>query len=158
MLISVCSIKRLQSAGERLRQRRDIAAVLCSSFEVKEENFRWLREKIVLRFEDTANAGSERAFSPEMALSIKSFVDEHKDASGMYICCDSGESRSSAIAAATYRYLNRDEMIIWKDPQYHPNTLVYSRMCKAYGLQVSELMTDRLTRISQKAFKDAVKA
>lgn len=158
MLISIYPIKMLLMLREQLEGKNNTAAVLCSSFPVDDNKFDWIASKPILNFDDTTDANAERVFTLETALQIREFVDGLEASAALYICCDSGESRSSAIAAATYRYLKRDEMIVWKDPKYHPNGLVYYLMCQAYDLPVSRLQVARHKQINQRAFRDAVKA
>jgi len=69
---------------------------------------------------------------------IKDFIDSVlNDYEQLYICCDSGESRSAAIAAATYMNLGFSDKSIWKNCKYHPNKLVYKVMCMEYGIKIS---------------------
>lgn len=157
MLINILPIKGLLLRKEWLGIKKPLAAVLCSSYTIDAEKFDWISNKLMLSFADTADAGGDRAFTQAMAEQIKAFVDSLNKASLLYFCCDSGESRSTAIAAATYRYMNKDEMIVWRDPRYHPNPLVYRIMCRTYGLQVTDEKIDELTLINRMEFRNAVK-
>lgn len=110
------------------------AAVLCSSYDLIPDDYAWLSNKLMLQFDDVLDAHHSGAFSISMAIQIKDFIDRLPQATVLCICCDSGESRSAAIAAAVYRYLRKDEMIIWKDPHYQPNVLAYRLQCEAFHL------------------------
>ena len=72
------------------------------------------------------------------------------------MCCDSGESRSTAMAAAIARYNNSDEMKIWLNPHYHPNPLVYKSLCDSLGVKVSKTEVADKVAVNQKAFSDAI--
>ncbi len=62
----------------------------------------------------------------ELAEKVKEFVENLDDnITDLLFCCNSGEYRSAALAAAYMRYFGMDEMSVWKNPHYHPNSLVY---------------------------------
>ena len=122
---------------EYLITLNNLSAVICSSYELNPTKFDWIPSKLILCFDDTTNERRERAFTRDIAHRIKSHIDGLDSNTILYFCCDSGQSRSTALAAATYRYLRKDEMIIWRDPYLRPNTLVYSMMCEAYGYSVN---------------------
>lgn len=158
MLIHICPIKALIGKQDSLQGRfRPAAAVLCSSFPFDEEKLGFLPQKLLLRFHDRSDPRASDIFTPTLAAAVRDFVDSLPPSSDLFICCDSGQSRSSAIAAATYRYLNKDEMIVWKDPRYHPNPLVYRLQCEAYGLPLSRLQLLRRRYISRRAFHRAIR-
>lgn len=156
MLIKICPIKRLLQIREQLESNNNIAAILCSSYKIPTEKFDWIPH-IALEFDDIATPSPGRSFDEDKSKRIREFVDGLPKHGTLYICCDSGESRSAAIAAATYCYRNKDEMIIWRDPCYHPNLLVYKLQCEAYGVSVSRFQLWRRARISRRAFRNAVK-
>lgn len=136
-----------------------IAAILCSSYEISLEKLDWIERKLLLNFEDISNPKNGRAFTVSQANEVRRFVDALSSSlERLYVCCDGGVSRSSAIAAAIYRYIGYDEMIIWKNPYYHPNTLVYELMCRAFDLKNSKWRTTYLHRINERVFSDTIKA
>lgn len=86
------------------------------------------------------------------------FVDKLDDnIADLFFCCDSGESRSPALATAYMRYFGMDEMSIWRNPRYHPNSLVYKFQCKALGKPISAIGLKYRTYISKQALKKAIK-
>ena len=157
MLIKICSIKQLLAAREHLEHISTVATILCSSRKICPTQFGWLQDTLPLIFQDTENEHNPKSFSPEMASRVKAFVDSLSHISVLFICCDSGESRSAAIAAATYRYLHKDEMIVWRDPHFQPNRLVYRLMCQSYGIPLSKFQLSRRARINRKALSSAIK-
>ena len=111
-----------------------------------------------MNFDDTPDANSARAFSNSDATRIVDFVTGlDANAKILYICCDSGESRSSAIACAVARYLGKDEMMFWRDPHYHPNPLVYTLQCQAFGLVTSEASTKHKLWLNEMELKNAIR-
>lgn len=98
---------------------------------------------------------SAQSFSPEQAGQFAAFV-KNSNAKEIYVCCDAGQSRSPAIAAALRRYFGQDELAIWRDPAYHPNALCYRRMCQALGICVTDQEMDRRIYISRTAFRAAI--
>ena len=136
-MIRLCSIKQLIALKSKQVHHNSVAAVICSSYEVNITKLSWIPNKLILCFDDITNAGNKRAFNCNHAQQIKRFIDGLDPKRLLYICCDSGQSRSAALTAATYRYLHKDEMIIWKDPHLHPNPLVYRIMCNVYGCTIN---------------------
>ena len=134
------------------------AAILCSSYPADTAQFSCLSRKLCLQFDDTENTQSERSFSMEQARLIADFVRDLDAHARLCVCCDSGESRSTAIAAALHRKFGMDEMVIWGNPHYHPNTLVYRRMCEALGITVTPEMVHERKRISEEALARAIRA
>ena len=97
------------------------------------------------------------AFSKNESEQISHFIKElPKNLDTLFICCDSGESRSTAMAAAIARYINSDEIKIWFNPHYHPNPLVYKLLCDSLGVYVSEKEVADKVAVNQKAFSDAI--
>lgn len=93
----------------------------------------------VLSFQDIENPNMKDAFSINHALLIKKFILELPiNTRDLYICCDSGESRSPAIAAALLTVSNRSDERVWNNPFYKPNLLVYRVMCRVFGKIISE--------------------
>ena len=90
-----------------------------------------------------------------MADAISEKIKESADKADIYICCDSGESRSTAIAAALMRLYNQSDKIIWNNPHFHPNLLVYELMCKSMRLNCSKLRLWYNKKVSDYALKKA---
>lgn len=71
----------------------------------------------------------------------------------LYICCDSGVSRSSAIAAAILRKFKENENLIWKNYNYQPNILVYKTLCDEFNLVNNAIVLRHKENINKKALK-----
>ena len=154
MRIVVCPLKRLNEISKSDTSRR--AAVISSSAYPEAA---YLPDfPYVLRvYEDIDREIPGRSFSKEDAEDIASFVMSQLDLTdALYICCDAGESRSPAVAAAIMRYQGADDVKIWKNPHYHPNMHVFLRLCEALGVSVSDGEADALMYENMKAFRDAV--
>ena len=99
----------------------DCKYVICSEWPHRE-----LEESdnaLVLKFADTEVPDHLRVFTKSMAEKIICFLTEYKG--DVFICCDSGESRRAAIAAALMKADGQDERTVLESPEYHPNKLVY---------------------------------
>ena len=153
--IHVCPIKRFCSVVESLKREANVAVILCSIYPIPIDKFDGVPH-IHLSFSDVTNPMRLDAFRTEMAQEIKSFVDNLEDTNILAICCDSGESRSSAIAAAILRYLGRNEMDICGNPSMHPNPQVYHLQCKAFGCFSTKLRTELLCRYNKRLFKKQI--
>lgn len=131
----------------------DSFAVLCSSYEVRQPRC----PSITLLFDDTTNKHHSGRFTKNMAYIISEKIRENAEKKELYICCDSGESRSTAIAAAVIRFYNQSDKIIWKNPHFHPNLLVYELMCRSMRLNCSKLRLWYNKKVSDYALKKALK-
>lgn len=75
----------------------------------------------------------------------------------LYCCCDAGQSRSPAVAAAAGRYFGIDMTdSIWCNPHYKPNMLVFEKLSAALGLPATDEELDLLQHKSRQAFRDAI--
>ena len=159
MKIMVCPTKELLMSREMLNGRPGKnAAIICSSYLIDELQFIWLDRKLILSFDDSVNEFSAACFSEAQAASAADFARALDEDTTLYVCCDSGESRSAAIAAALRRRLGLDEMQIWQNPHYHPNTLVYKRMCAALEMTVTEGMIRERKHMNDEALAKAIRA
>jgi len=156
--IEICPLKRLYQIDKELDKSR--AAVLAvSSYAIKTELLSGFVSLLTMQFADTTVERSMDAFDLQKAKEIKAFVDALPSrVDTLFVCCDSGESRSTAMAAAILRYLKLDEWVIWKNSHYHPNPLVYSRLCAAFGIRVWKYGLRRRVKCSENAFRNAIKA
>lgn len=76
----------------------------------------------------------------------------------LILCCDAAISRSPAVAAAIARYLGQDdEKLVWKNPAYAPNMLVFRTLCQELRVPVDDEICDRLFYENRQAFKNAIK-
>ena len=111
-----------------------------------------------LSFADTEDSAHPEAFRAEQAGRILKFFQRIPAGSDIFICCDSGESRSAAIAAALKRIQGQSEFDIWTDPAYHPNGYVYKLSCRVFGNPVSEKDLLQRKAINREALRRAVEA
>ena len=153
--VRICPHKLLLQHREEL-EKTPFSAVLCSSEPLKESLYRWISRQIRLEFIDTTVDRMD-AFRPEQAAEIADFVRNTPENSTIFFCCDSGVSRSSALAAACLRFSGGDEMEVWTDPEYHPNPLVYRLQCEAFGIRVSAKELKEKLRISDNALTAAIR-
>jgi predicted protein tyrosine phosphatase len=151
MDVKISSIKNAQTEFKNI-DTDNIKVIIASSYEkniesIKDEN------KLVLYFDDITTAG-KNSFNRSIANKINTFVEKvdfSKDK--LYICCDSGVSRSSAIAAAILRKYKRDENVIWKDYMYQPNIFVYKTLCDEFKLGNNYMRLRYKERLNKKALK-----
>ena len=80
-------------------------------------------------FLDTTEESNPHRFKPIHAELIYEFFRSIPDGADLFVCCDAGESRSAAIAAALKVAQGESDAEIWNSPEYHPNPLVY-RTCR----------------------------
>ena len=149
----ICSIKRLYlELDENLKDKKTIA-VLLSMEEAEHLKLKPLDAYLKVEVFDTELEDKPFSFNFGEALKIKEFLDEKNDFERLYVCCDSGESRSTAVAAAVMRYYGKNDKEIWINPHYHPNMLVYREQCRAFGKRAPKLKLRYLKRINDKALR-----
>lgn len=154
--IMICPLKLLyQFAVDGDMSNVSVLAV--SSYDIDEEKLVAFRSKLLLNFADVTSGTDFSAFTKAKAESITEYVKELPgNLDTLFICCDSGESRSTAMAAAISRYNGSDEMKIWRNPHYHPNPLVYKLLCDAFGIQVSDEDVAERVAVNNKSLSDAI--
>ncbi len=109
-----------------------------------------------LSFADTIEEKHHMRFTKEHAEQIVSFISRTQANDDIFICCDSGESRSSALAAALILYKGEDDLYIWQSTEYHPNRLVFKVMCQTLGIAISDSDILSRIRINDSAFHNAI--
>lgn len=96
-------------------------------------------------------------FQEKHAASIRDFLlSLPGEVGSLFFCCDSGESRSSACAAAVLRAMGVSDAVVWENPKYHPNRLVYAETCRAFGIPVTEQEIAAREAANEEAFRRAV--
>ena len=133
-------------------------AIICSSQKIHETNLQFLDDYIIFRVTDGLDETFPLAFSYIHGMKIRNFLDSNSDYKRLYVCCDSGESRSTALAAAIMKYYGLSDMKIWRNPYYHPNRLVYKKQMQAFGKRVSKFKLKYLHYISENALRLKIKA
>jgi predicted protein tyrosine phosphatase len=153
--IRICPIKQLYGILAQEEHPHSVA-VLSSSFDVRES--RVPIPHIVEIFDDVDREIPGRSLSAEAAQRIAHFIKNvGPEIETVYVCCDSGISRSSAIAAAVCRYFGISDSSIWENPKYQPNPLVFHLLGESLGLSISDELLDILIYTNRSAFRNAVK-
>ena len=83
-------------------------------------------------FLDTTDESNPYRFKPVHAELILEFFRSLPDGADLFVCCDAGESRSAAIAAALKRLQGEDDSELWSSGDYIPNRLVYDICCRTF--------------------------
>lgn len=155
--IMVCPVKKLYELALE-GDMSEVSAVAVSSYEVDTEKLRGLHSVAAFSFDDITDENDDKAFAYMDAYKISEFVKSLPECTDtLFVCCDSGESRSSAMAAAIMRYNGLDDIVIWNNPHYHPNPLVYKKLCNAFAITVSEDELSEKLGINKNAFENAFK-
>ncbi len=154
--IQICPIKKLyQIAADA--ELSEVAVLAVSSYAIDADKLQGCHSQSLHHFDDVT--AGHNAFGAAAAEKIKNFVlSLPGELDTLFVCCDSGESRSSAMAAAIMRFYGIDEMKIWKNPRYHPNRLVYKTLCEAFGISVPDDELSGLLAVNEKALSDAINA
>lgn len=112
---------------------------------------------LLLHFADITDARRADAFTAEQAAKVCSFWKNRALYSTLFVCCDSGESRSPAIAAALIRSTGQSDLEIWQNTEYHPNPYVYTVMCRELGMKVDSSEVEERKAANQRAFERQIK-
>ncbi len=155
--LNALPIKALYTSVEaRLVDPTKAAAVLCTMNDIRIEKLSGIRF-IHLPFADVVDEKHPNAFSSKHAQTIANFLNDLDGIVDLYFCCDSGESRSTALMAACYKHFYSDTKVVWGNVHYHPNPLVYRLQCEAFGTPVSRLQAKLLVRYNKHSFKKAIR-
>lgn len=153
--IHICPIKGLYLKAAEMDDRSGVVAVLCTTGSINASKLAGI-QYLHVSFADVTDSTRPDAFRLEHARQIRAFLDNHRDAADIYFCCDSGESRSTALAAAWMHYTNQDEMKIWKNIRYHPNELVYYLQSMACDLDITKDDARELAEYNRMLFHKAI--
>ena len=144
---------------DMLAQYEFPALILCSSRVSRLVKALFADDFCAVSFLDTIDVNDEGAMQPQHADTILSFLYSLDSSitriTDLFICCDGGDSRSPAIAAAILRLLGKDDRAVWENPFYTPNILVYYRMCRASGISVSWEEVLKLRQLNEEAYREA---
>ncbi len=114
----------------------DVDYILCTSEPLPLFNAR--KNVLLLRFADVTDGKRQDAFQPWQAEAVCNFLRHTPSANDLFLCCDSGESRSAAIAAAILLAQGQSDLHIWSSAEYHPNEYVFKIQCAALNVDISE--------------------
>ncbi len=107
--IIICPIKRLYELSED-GDMSDVAVLAVSSYDIDETKLKVFCKTLCLSFADITDNVSPLAFKKDTAEKIADYVKSlPKQLDTLFVCCDSGESRSTAMSAAIMRYCGMDE-------------------------------------------------
>lgn len=154
MTIQICPIKRLYQILANGNTGK-CGAIISSASEIDIEKVQCIPYAF-RQYEDLDYECQGRSFSKADAAAFADFV-KHLAADVLYCCCDAGESRSPAVAAAVMRFLGVDDMEVWENPHYHPNMLVFEMLANTLGVAISDQEKDFRFYINRKAFRDAIR-
>lgn len=155
MIIKVSSIKQVKNELCSINLE-NTKLIVATSYNSNIDNIK-NEDKLILYFDDVTMI-NKNSINKDIARKINEFVSNVKfDKEKLYICCDSGISRSSAIAAAILRKYGQDEDIIWKNYCYQPNMLVYKVLCEEFNLKNSFVRLKYKESINKKALKRKIK-
>ena len=156
MTIQICPIKRLYQILAKEHPGKS-GAIISSALEIDAEKIRNI-PYMFRQYDDLDYECPGRSFSQHHAAAFAEFITSMEaDVDTLYCCCDAGESRSPAVAAAAMRYFGMDDMPVWRNPRYHPNMFVFAMLTEALGQSVPHEELDLKLNINQKAFRDAVR-
>lgn len=153
--IHICPIKKFYLQVSEKDDHSGVAAVLCTTGNIDALKLSDVKY-IHISFADVTDESRTDAFRMEQAIQIRSFLDHLKNVTELYFCCDSGESRSAALAAAWMHYSEQDEMKIWKNIKYHPNELVYYLQSVAFGLPITRDDAQEFAEYNRLLFHNAI--
>ena len=79
-----------------------------------------------------------------------------EEVTDLFVCCSKGGSRSPGAAAAILRMPGRSDRVVWDNPYYVPNWLVYQTMCREFGLFAPHWYVMHLVRRNCRCYKKLV--
>ena len=116
------------------------------------------KQRCVMPFADVEDPEYYLAIKGAHARAIIKFLRQLPDAvTDLYICCSKGGSRSPAVAAAVLRMSGRNDKVVWENPYYVPNRLVYQVICREFGLFAPDWYVKRLVKINSQCYLNASK-
>lgn len=154
--IHICPIKRLCFELNEKTDDIKTIAIIISMEDISHLNFDRLNAFCKIEAFDTEIGNTPFSFNYDNGVCVKNFLETENDFERLYVCCDSGESRSTAMAAAILRCFGKSDKEIWSNPYFHPNLLVYREQIRAFGIKVSSLKLKYLKYINNRALKMAI--
>lgn len=134
------------------------AIIACTSRDNRYLNLFPEKQKCIVPFADVEDPNHPMAIRGAHARFIIRFLRNLPDeVTDLYICCSKGGSRSPAVAAAVLRMSGRSDKIVWKNPFYVPNKLVYQVICKEFGLFAPNWYVKRLVELNWQCYMRAAR-
>ncbi len=154
--VKITSIKAVRAMVKSAVPQEHAAVIACSSYPIPQEALSEIGPQLLLHFDDTMDPHRAAIFTPKLAEAVKRFLcGSGERIATLYVCCDSGESRSAALAAAILRSCGRSDAPVWRNPKFHPNPLVYRLQCEAFHIRVSFIGLKWRIRMNRNAFRQA---
>ena len=113
---------------------------------------------LLLHFADIEEENNPFRFREYHAERIVSFLSRPDAKEDLFVCCDSGESRSSAIAAAVLLAVGKRDRHIWESTEYHPNLLVFRTMCERLGVALTDDDIQNRKENNETVFREAIRS
>ena len=130
-------------------------AVISSAYELEED--RLTVPHITEIYEDLDMEVPGRSLSREAAKRMAHFLKGIPESVETVLCaCNAGQRRSTAVAAAVHLYFGMDDMPIWENPAYQPNPWVFTLLCEALNIPVTDEMLDFRMETNHYAFRKAI--
>ena len=154
--IVICPIKRLYQILKE-RGADGAVAIISSSYGAPDPTILWDLPHVYAIYRDI-DYESPGAFLEDHATHFAELIKNiTPEIETLYCCCDAGQSRSPAVAAAVGRYFGIDMLnSVWRNPNYSPNIMVFEKMSRALGIEVSDEELDMLQQESRQAFRKAI--
>lgn len=153
-ILHVMPIKGLSE--QSIENKETSALIACSSRPVRLRRALFSNHFCALSFADVSEPDLHNAMQEGHAALIRDyFLGLSDNIADLYICCDSGESRSPAIAAAILTVSGLSDDCIWRNPFFVPNTLVYKKVCCAFGIPQPETVVVEKKQLNQQAYRNA---
>lgn len=154
--IMICPIKKLYELALE-GDMSEVAVLAVSSYDINKDKLEPFCKTMCLNFDDITDTNAGSSFTYDIANEIADYIRSlPHNLNTLFICCDGGQSRSSAMGAAISRFNGLDEMKIWRNPQYQPNPLVYNSLCNALGLAETIAQTEEKVKINKDAFDNLI--
>jgi len=154
--LQICPIKELLRLV-KTEEMTGCAAILSSAYPMDPQRLGSV-SFIFRQYEDLDYECAGRSFSREDARAFEIFLRNlDPEVHTLYCCCDAGESRSPAVAAAVMRYWGMDDLPVWQNPHYHPNMLVFDLLTRELNVPVSDEDKDARLYENMQAFRTAIR-
>lgn len=113
-------------------------------------------QKCIVPFADVEDPNHPMAIKGAHARMIIRFLRHlPEEVTDLYVCCSKGGSRSPAVAAAVLRMSGRSDKVVWENPFYVPNSLVYQVICREFGLFAPDWYVKRKVELNRQCYTRA---